>query len=73
MVLWVLDGRLCDGGRAEAAAARGWSYASGPNMSPSAPAKLRDVGAGVRTLRVAPGGYGGEVLVQGLAAFSAQK
>ena len=27
MVLWVLDGRLCDGGRAEAAAARGWSYA----------------------------------------------
>ena len=31
-------------------------------MPPSAPAKLRDVGAGVRTLRVAPGGYGGAVL-----------
>jgi hypothetical protein len=46
---------------------------SGPNMPPSAPAKLRDVGAGVRTLRIAPGGYGGEVLVHGLAAFSAQK
>jgi hypothetical protein len=27
MVLWVLDERLCDGERAEAAVARGWSYA----------------------------------------------
>ena len=45
----------------------------GRQRAEHAPAKLRDVGAGVRTLRVAPGGYGSEVLVQGLAAFSAQK